>query len=124
MDPLTIGLLGGAALGLGKSYLVDKPQEKKDRMVAAETARWSPWTHMQPEAVKRANPFGDALQFGSTGAQMGQGMQNQQMYNGYLQNQTGSMPSTAQPGFNFMGQESGFGGGPMTKTDAFGRVIR
>lgn len=67
------GLAIAAALGLAKSELIDKPQAKKDRKLAAETQRLSPWTGLEASPVKEADPFGTALQFGAAGAQMGQG---------------------------------------------------
>ena len=39
-------LLIGAALGLGKSVLVDRPREQRQRQLAAQTALYSPWTGM------------------------------------------------------------------------------
>lgn len=69
--PLIAGMI---AAGLLKSELVDKPNEEKDRKLQAETARLSPWTGLKPGAVKRADPFGTAMQFGATGASMGAGM--------------------------------------------------
>lgn len=83
MDPLTLGLILGGT-GLGKSLLVDAPQEARDRKAAAEVTKWSPWTGMQPGAVKKADPLGSVMTWGSTGAQLGQGLQNQQAYNDYL----------------------------------------
>lgn len=71
MDPITIGLLAGAGTGLLKNYLVDAPAEQRNRKLQAATARWSPWTNMKPTAVKEANPFGNALQFGVAGGGMG-----------------------------------------------------
>lgn len=68
MDPMTIGLLAG----LAKSVLVDKPQEDRDRQLAAATQRLSPWTHLQANPIQKANPFGNMLQFGATGAMVGQ----------------------------------------------------
>lgn len=58
------------AAGLLKSELVDKPRARKDRQLQAKTAELSPWTGMKPSAVKEADPFGTALQFGSAGALM------------------------------------------------------
>lgn len=89
MDPLTLALIGGG-VGLGKNLLFDQPAEKKDRAVAAAVARFSPWTHLDPGNYmpKRADMFGSVLQGGTTGAMLGQGMQNQDAYNSYLGSQT------------------------------------
>ena len=76
MDPMLLGAIG-AGVGLGKSYLIDKPAEWRDRKLQALTALYSPWTGMRPEAVKEAKPFDSALQYGGTGLSMGQNMENQ-----------------------------------------------
>lgn len=77
MDPMTLGLLIGAGTGVVKSELIDRPKEKRDRKLAAETQRLSPWTGLQAQAIKEADPLASALQFGGAGAQMGMGIQNQ-----------------------------------------------
>lgn len=75
--PLLLGgLLAGG--GLLKSMTLDRAKEDRQRKLAAETARYSPWTGMTPGAIEEADPFGSALQFGTTGAMLGQGIQNQQ----------------------------------------------
>jgi hypothetical protein len=68
------GLAIGAAVGLAKEQLVDKPKEDKARTLAAATQKWSPWTGLQAQPIPLADPFGSALQFGATGAQMKEGM--------------------------------------------------
>ena len=70
--PLILAGLG-AALGLGKSFAFDQPREEKDKKLAGAIARWSPWTGMQPGKIRRADPFGSALQGGTTGFLMGGG---------------------------------------------------
>lgn len=71
------GALGiGAGLGLLKSLAIDAPKEARQRKVAAATQRYSPWTGLQAQPVQEADPFGSALQFGATGAMLGQGIQN------------------------------------------------
>lgn len=62
----------GALLGGVKHYAFDKPGEEADRKLAAETARYSPWTGMRPGQVKRANLGGTLIQGGATGALLGQ----------------------------------------------------
>lgn len=74
MDPVTIGLLVGA----GKGLLVDAPKEKRQRMLAAQTALYSPWTGMAPQNVQEADTFGSALQGVTAGAMYNQmGQQNE-----------------------------------------------
>jgi hypothetical protein len=70
MDPLT-ALMIGSAVGLGKSYLIDQPKEKRQRELAAKTQELSPWTGLRASGIEEADPFGSALQFGTTGAMMG-----------------------------------------------------
>ena len=72
--PLAIAAIIGAIVGAAKHYGVDKPQEEKERKLAAETARYSPWTGMKPGTVKRANLAGSVIQGGATGAMMGAGL--------------------------------------------------
>lgn len=71
--PLAIGALIGAGLGLLKGK-GDKEQERRDRALAAETARWSPWTGMQAQMPQNVSMAGEVLKGGATGAMMGQGM--------------------------------------------------
>lgn len=68
------GLAIAALAGLAKSEAIDRPKEKRQRKLAAETTRLSPWTGMRAAPVQEADPFGSALQFGVTGAQIGQGI--------------------------------------------------
>jgi hypothetical protein len=83
MTPL--GMAGiMAALGLAKSAFVDAPAAERQRQLAAETMRYSPYTGMTPNAVKEADPFGSAFQFGFTGAALGQGAEQNQAYQEYL----------------------------------------
>lgn len=56
-----------AALGVGKSYLVDKPKEERQRKLAAETQRYSPWTQLKAGPIEEADPFGTGLQYGVAG---------------------------------------------------------
>lgn len=67
------GLAIAAAIGLAKSELVDRPKEQRQRKLAGETQRLSPWTGLQAGQIQEADPIGTAMQFGATGAMMGQG---------------------------------------------------
>lgn len=70
MLPLLIA--AGAGLGAYKGYQ-DNKREQKDREIAAATARYSPWTGMQPQAVRRSEGVvGGAAQGGMSGAMLGQ----------------------------------------------------
>lgn len=88
MEPLTLMALMSAA-GLLKSELVDRPRQKRQANLAAEITRWSPWTGMKADRVQESDPFGQALQFGATGASMAQGLQRGEMENKLLDAQTG-----------------------------------
>lgn len=76
MDPLTLGAIFGGG-GLLKSLTLDRAKEDRQRKLAAETQRYSPWTGMQAQAIEEADPLGSTMQFGMTGASLGQGMENQ-----------------------------------------------
>ena len=49
------------ALGLGKSLLVDAPNQQADAQLQATTAALSPWTGLKPSSVQKADPFGATL---------------------------------------------------------------
>lgn len=60
--PLILGLIAGAAQAVGNTQ-----KEAGQRRLASATARYSPWTHMSPNAVQYANPMGDILAGGMAG---------------------------------------------------------
>lgn len=115
MDPLTLGIImgGGSLLGLAKSELVDRPKENRQRHLAAETQRYSPWTGLQAGAIKEADPLGSALQYGTTAGSMYSGFKSAQasdkltnaMSDYYKQGGMGS-------GANIYAPSVGFGDGP------------
>lgn len=70
------GALAGAGLGIGKYYLLDKPKYQRQLELAAATQRYSPWTHLTAQTPDQPDPFSNALAYGSTGASVGQGMEN------------------------------------------------
>ena len=80
------GLAIAAAIGLAKSEFVDKPKEQRQRKLAAETQRLSPWTGLQAGQIQEADPVGTAMQFGATGAQIGSGYKKSQTDDQALQN--------------------------------------
>lgn len=71
MDPLTLALIMGGT-GLVKSELIDRPKEDRQRWLAAQTQRYSPWTKLQAGPIEEADPFGSAFQGGIQGYAMGQ----------------------------------------------------
>lgn len=70
MLPLVAGMAG---VGLVKG-MMDKKREEADRKQAAELARWSPWSGIAPNEVRRADVLGSTLQGGMSGAMLGQSM--------------------------------------------------
>ena len=90
MDPLTLALIGGG-VGLAKSEIFDRPQAQRDRRMAAETMRYSPWTGMQPEKVKEADPLGNVMQGAMTGGMMGQNMTMVDNQNALMKAQTDAL---------------------------------
>lgn len=70
-----------AAAGLLKGLGFDKEKEDRQRKLAAETQRYSPWTKMQAGEIKEADPMGNALQFGMSGYGVQQNMENRDAYN-------------------------------------------
>lgn len=95
--------LGGAGLGAAKYYGVDKPQEKKDRQIAAVTAQYSPWTGMKPQDVKQSSAFGDVLQGGTMGLGMGQNLQAAANQNA-MQDKQGGLIDAQTNYYNALGQ--------------------
>ena len=74
MDPLTMAaILGGT--GLLKSIGPDKWKEDRQRKLAADTQRYSPWTGLAANEIKEADPFGSTVQGALSGFSMGQNMQ-------------------------------------------------
>lgn len=90
-DPLTIGLAGGAAMGL-LTNAEKRKQHKKDMKVQATREETSPWTGVHGQYESAPGVMGDMAGGLSTGASMGlnyQSMQNQQaLQQQMLKNQT------------------------------------
>lgn len=80
MGPLALAAIM-AGTGLLKSELIDRPREDRQRRLAAETQRYSPWTHLQAGPIQEADPFGSALQGGLQGAAMGQNIETSKLNN-------------------------------------------
>ncbi len=71
-----LALAIGAGVGILKAEAIDRPKEERDRKLAAETQRLSPWTGLKAQPIKEADPLGSALTYGATGAQIWQGGNN------------------------------------------------
>lgn len=95
MNPLLIG----AALGLGKSMLIDQPREERQRQLAAETALYSPFTGLKPQLPEESDPLGAALQGAALGTLFagGSGGADQQLLQNSPQVTSTSFQNTAQP---------------------------
>ncbi len=113
MDPVTMSLILGGT-GLAKSLLIDQPKENRQRQLAAETQRYSPWTGLQAGQIQEADPFGSALQGGMTGASLGQNMEAAKANRALTDAQTkfynkeaGNMPSMSDMGMEAPAQDFG-----------------
>lgn len=88
MDPLTLAaILGGT--GLLKSIGPDKWKEDRQRELASQTQRYSPWTHLQAGDIQEADPLSATIQGGVQGAALGQNYQNNEAAKSYLNRQAG-----------------------------------
>lgn len=67
------GLIGAGA-GMAKHEFDDIPKENKAIDLAAETDRYSPWTGLHGKMPERSSMFGSAMQGGTTGLMLGQGL--------------------------------------------------
>jgi len=110
---MAIPLLAVMALaGLAKGMTVDKAKEERQRKLAAETQRLSPWTGMQAGPIQEADPLGSAIAFGATGNQIATGQKNdalnEKLANKFLES---GAPSGGQPYSPYMGMSAGGGGG-------------
>lgn len=72
-------ILGMAALGLLKGMGPDKAKEERSRYLESERERYSGWTGQHGREIASADPLGNAMQFGMTGAMLGQGMEDMDM---------------------------------------------
>jgi len=78
-----------AGLGLAKSVTTDKWKEDRQRELAANTQRYSPWTGLRANPIEEADPFGSTMQGGVQGIAMGQNMDNAAAQNKLMEAQTG-----------------------------------
>lgn len=81
--PILVGLGVGAL-----SYESQQAQSNKQRMLAAQTQKYSPWTGNKAVAPTDPNAVTDIAQGGVSGAMMGQQMQNAKATQGLQQAQT------------------------------------
>ncbi len=71
------GLAIGAAAGLAKNELVDKPNANIENKLNATKERYSPWTREHGGPMVYPNPFDAALQYGAAGAEIGRAVNPQ-----------------------------------------------
>lgn len=88
--PLAIG----AGIGLLKGMTVDRDKEDRERQLAAQTQKYSPWTHLTAGPIEQADPLGSALQFGGTAQALSQNFNNSQAQTAWL-NRGGSPLATS-----------------------------
>ena len=74
----------GAALGLGKNYLIDQPAYRKKIALEANTERYSPWTGLHGQAPVQPSAFDSAVGGAEGGLNLLQNLKNQEKYNQYL----------------------------------------
>lgn len=72
MNPWLIA--GMAGLGAGKHFLFDKPAADRQRKMASETTRYSPWTGTKGEVGPQPSLFNSILQGATGGMSLGQGI--------------------------------------------------
>lgn len=81
-----MALMGAAGMGMGALQAQDaRAKERRDALMAAEVARWSPWTKMQPGQIDRAGSNMQYMGQGAlSGAAMGQNISQASAYQDYL----------------------------------------
>lgn len=82
MDPATLAAIMGG-VGLLKQFAIDQPAAKRERQVQAVTERYSPWTGQAGHSVQDPNAGNTLLQYGTTGASLGQNAQNSALDQAY-----------------------------------------
>lgn len=99
---MPLGGLGiGAGVGLLKYLAVDKPQENKQRALAATTQRYSPWTGLQAQQIPIASSIGDVASGAGQGAALGSNIVNSNAANAYLKAKTADNSFSGMPQLNF-----------------------
>lgn len=73
-----VPLLIGAGAGVLKHALVDRPKYERQKKLAAESVRYSPWIKTDIPMPQETDLFGSALQGASMGGMLGQS------YNDYM----------------------------------------
>lgn len=91
---VTVGLAAAGAISGKMKNDRAKQIEASDRQLAADTQRYSPWTHLQAQPIRSAgSTFGDVFGGGVNGAMTGQNLKS--AFSGYGGN--ASLDPQAQP---------------------------
>lgn len=97
MDPLLLAIMGGA--GAAKYYASDLPQYNREKELASQTQRYSPWTGLTSQVPQNPSLFNDVLSGVGAGAALGQNLQNakslNQLRGAQFLNLTGAPPPGA-----------------------------
>jgi len=110
MDPLTIGLIAGAALGVGRSVL-GAQQAERNRKAEGTIAQWSPWTGMGAQRVQDPDTMGNVMEGAAMGAAFGQGLKKAGV---------GKEAAVAAAGADATSSASGDGGAALTSQESSG----
>lgn len=78
-----------AGAGLLKAIGPDKWKEDRQRALAANTQRYSPWTGLRANPIEEADALGSTMQGGVQGLAMGQNMENAEAQRKLYDAQTG-----------------------------------
>ena len=102
MNPMLIGMLAGAGLGVIKGQ-EDKKNYKQEQKLNAIKAMYSPWTGIAPTNPKNPSMMGSMMQGGMAGGMMGQQFDGSdpigQEDNNYLGNVNQTPPSQGMGGY-------------------------
>jgi len=110
--PWLLGLLLGVGGGAAKHITTDVPIAEKQRKLQGATTRYSPWTGMEAPEPSQPNLFGNILQGGVTGAQLGLSADKAGLFD--------SAPNTGAKGGNLW---NGMGANEQTLTSSGGRYM-
>jgi hypothetical protein len=103
-----LGLIGAGA-GMAKHEWDDLPKEKSQMELAAQTEKYAPWTGLHGKMPERSSGIGSALQGGTTGLMLGQGLSSAGLLSSAAPTVTGT--STAAGGANLgVDTNLGYGG--------------
>lgn len=103
-----LGLMGAGA-GMAKHEFDDIPKEQSQMKLAAETEKYAPWTGLHGKMPEISSGIGSALQGGTTGLMLGQGLSSAGLLSGAAPAVSGA--STAAAGGPNLGVNTNLGYG-------------